>query len=268
MMMKTVGVVALLFVASVALPAPPQQVAPEVRGELFEQLLASRPDLLECVKGEAGGEEAAREEVTAGEMDLNGDGRPEFEVGLAGRCACGEHNCSTWVFRKVRGGYELLLEGDGFSLSPMKSATNGYLDLLVETRDSAAAVVRTHYKFDGREYREFRSDLVSVETGEAKPAQRRVRFGRGRSSATVRGRVSPGFPDTYLIGARAGQTVNVRLAAARTAVTFSVMSPGGGGLLIGNVRDWGGTLRESGDYYILVNTDEGERAYTLTITIR
>jgi hypothetical protein len=268
MIAKTVSVLALLFVASAAPPGGPERVAPKVRRELLEQLLASRPDLRECVKGEAGGEEAAREEVTAGGLDLNRDGRPEFEIGLAGRCACGEHNCSTWIFREVRGGYELILEGDGFSLSPLKSVTNGYLDLMVETRDSAAAVVRMHYKFDGRQYSEFRSDMVSVETGEAKPAQRRVRFGRGHSSATVRGKVSPSLPDTYLVGARVGQTMTVRLGAAGKAITFSVMSPSARGLLSGNTRDWGGPLGESGDYYILVNAGEGAGAYALTITVR
>lgn len=246
----------------------PAQVAPEVRRELFEQVLASRPGLRECVAGEAGGLEAARAEVTAGEMDLNGDGRPEFEVGLGGTCACGEHNCSTWVFSRVKGVYELLLESDGFSLSPLTSATKGYLDLLVETRESTAAVVRTYYKFDGHEYLEFRSDLLNVETGVRKPAQRRVRFGRGRSSATVRGAASLGFPDMYLIDARAGQTMAVRLEAARKAITFSVMGPAGSGLLSGNVRDWGGALREQGDYHVIVSAAEGAGAYVLHISIR
>ena len=50
-------------------------------------MLPSRPRLRECVAGEAGGLKAAREEVKAGVMDLNGDGRPEFEVGLGGTCA-------------------------------------------------------------------------------------------------------------------------------------------------------------------------------------
>ena len=60
----------------------------------------------------------------------------------------------------------------------------------------------------------------------------------------------------------------VRLEAASKAITFSVMSPGGRGLLSGNVRDWGGALRETGDYYVTVSAGEGASAYALTVTIR
>ena len=64
--------------------------------------------------------------------------------------------------------------------------------------------------------------IVHHETGESKPAYRRVQFKRGMSSTTVQGKVSIAMPDTYLVGARAGQVMTVQLTAPRRSVRFHV----------------------------------------------
>jgi hypothetical protein len=209
--LKVLAIIGLLFASyTFALATPPQensdnassQVTRGVRNEIFRQLMASYPEMRECVRSDAGGEDAARERLSVTPLDLNKDGRPEFEVELGGPCVCGEHNCSIWIFRKAGDEYDQIFEGDGFGLTALKTSTNGYKDLRIGAHDSAAVEARTYYKFNGRVYSEFRSELVNHETGERKPAQRRVRFATGSSSATVRGKASLGFPDIYRVRAR------------------------------------------------------------------
>jgi hypothetical protein len=190
-------------------------------------------------------------------------------VGLSSPCACGMVNCSIYLYRQSRNGYELILdEASGFGLEVLKTSSNGYADVRVEARDTAATTVQTSYKFDGKQYRESRSLIVHRETGETKPAYRRVQFKRGASSTTVSGKVSIALPDTYLVGARAGQTMTVQLTAPSKSVRFLLMSPTTRSLMDDNSRSWTGTLPETGDYTILVDSDSRGATYSMTISIK
>jgi hypothetical protein len=108
----------------------------------------------------------------------------------------------------------------------------------------------------------------NMETGEVKPASRRVQFPRGSMSTIVSGRVSPGFGDTYLIGARAGQKMSVRLTRGGKAISFLVLSPGAKQLMIDQAKTWTGELPESGDYQVLVDADERGGIYTMSIAVK
>ncbi|MCR6679000.1 hypothetical protein NVV43_26255, partial [Escherichia marmotae] len=79
-------------------------------------------------------------------------------------------------------------------------------------------------KFDGKQYREARSTITQVETGETKPSSRRLQFKRGMSSTTVQGKVSIALPDTFIVGARAGQVMSVQLTAPSRSVRFMLMT--------------------------------------------
>lgn len=75
--------------------------------------------------------------------DLNGDGKPEWLIGL-----CGNHDCSGWIYRKVGERYEMIFSsyvGDPVALS---TSSNGYRDL--ETGNGTYVTI---YKFDGRHYK-------------------------------------------------------------------------------------------------------------------
>ena len=249
-------------------PAP-QQVNARVRQELLAQLLKDRADLVECLAQEGPGRKAEYlANVSVEAVELNGDGRPEYFVEPQGGCDCGAHNCDLFVYRHVGGGYELMLEGNGVGLAAEKTFSNGYADISVEAQGSALTRFRTYYKFGGRGYRESRSDVINMETGEVKPAARRLRFPAGATSAVAEGRATLGFGDTYLVGARAGQQMTLRLAAANKSVTLIVMTPNAKALLADNVTTWSGTLPESGDYRILIDADERGGAYKLTVSIR
>lgn len=246
-----------------------QEPSAELRNQLFKQVLSDFRDLRECIEQEEGGVRTAHENMTVEARDLNHDGVPEYEVQLSGACACGAVNCSIYIYRKTAQGFETILdEASGLGIEVLKTSSNGYSDLRVEARDTAATRVETVYKFDGKQYREAKTMIVHVETGEAKPASRRLQFKRGASSTTVTGKVSIALPDTFLVGARAGQVMTVKLTAARKSVRFLVMSPTTRNLVADNAREWSGTLPETGDYHIIVDADERNSMYSMTISIK
>ena len=236
-----------------------REASKDVRGKLFKQVMADFPDVRECV---------TEENLTVMEVDLNHDGVPEYDVESSGPCVCGMVNCLIWLYRPTTNGYELILDGaSGFGLDVLKTSTNGYADVRVEARDNAAVVTQYTYKFDGKQYREGRAMMVHMGTGESKPATRRVQFSRGASSATVQGKVSLGFSDTLLVGARAGQVMTLQLTAARPSVKFMIMTSTTT-MLADNKRSWTGKLPETGDYLILVDTDDKTSTYSITVSIK
>ena len=259
----------LLIIISLFSGWQEREVPKEIRSKLFKQVLADYPDVRECVEKEEGGTRKAEEDMTVTEVDVNRDGVSEYEVELSGQCTCGMVNCSIYLYRQSAAGYESLLpDAAGLGLELLKTTTNGYRDLQIDYRDTAATQGSTTYKFDGKQYREARSTITQVETGETKPAFRRLEFKRGSSSTTVQGRVSIALPDTFLLGARAGQVMTVQLTAPRKSVKFMVMTSKTTQLLAGNTRSWTGTLPETGDYHIVVDADEKPSTYTMTVTIK
>lgn len=241
----------------------------DLRAQLFNQVLSDFKDLRECMEQEEGGLRKAQENMTIEELDLNRDGVNEYEVEMSGPCACGMVNCSIYIYRKTAQGFEAILDdAAGLGVELLKTSSNGYRDLLVTARDTAATQAETVYKFDGKRYRDVKNTLVQVETGERKPAFRRLQFKRGTSETTVQGKVSIALPDTYLVRARAGQVMTVKLSAPRKVVRFLVMSPSTRSLVADNARDWSGVLDETGDYTIIIDSDARNSAYSMTVSIK
>ena len=266
----TVAFIALnCLVFAVAGKAQQHDDKQELRARLFNKVLADYKELRECMEQEEGGLRKAQENMNVEELDLNNDGVKEYEVEMSGPCACGMVNCSIYIYRKAGQGLESILDdAAGLGVELLKTSTNGYRDLLITARDTAATRAETVYKFDGTRYRESKNTLVHVETGESKPASRRLQFKRGTSQATVQGKVSIALPDTYLVGARAGQVMTVKLTAPRKAVRFLVMSPSTRSLVVDNARDWTGVLDESGDFTIIVEADARSSVYSMTVSIK
>ena len=254
---------------ALTLPALQGEPAKLVRAKLFKQILVDDSELRECLKEQEGGARAAEEGMTVEARDLNHDGIKEYEVQFSGACSCGAQNCTIYLYRANSEGFESILENaSGLGIELLRTSSNGYADLQINAHDTAATESRTRYKFDGKQYREAQTTLVHLETGESKPAFRRVQFARGSSSATVQGKVSIALPDTLLVGARAGQVMSVQLTAPRKSVRFLVMSPTTRNLVADNVRTWTGTLPETGDYTIIVHADERGGTYSMTISIK
>jgi hypothetical protein len=102
--------------------------------------------------------------------------------------------------------------------------------------------------------------------------RKRLRFAKGKSSATVSGGVIRGDQDTYLIGARQGQTMGVVITSPEKNAVFQVQAPDGEFLQNAGEEDdatnWTGNLPESGDYKIVVGGTRGNASYRLTVSIR
>jgi hypothetical protein len=82
-----------------------------------------------------------------------------------------------------------------------------------------------------------------------------IRFKKGASSATVKGRIMGYQAVDYVLGARAGQTMSVSLKTNSGANYFIVLPPGSdaaiaSGETLGN--KWSGTLPADGEYKIRV----------------
>lgn len=92
----------------------------------------------------------------------------------------------------------------------------------------------------------------------------RISFSRGATSATVKGTVAKGGPDFYLVGARAGQTMTIKVTGQ---VSFGVDSPEGRLTEDDGNTNWSAELPADGDYKIKVFSSGGAQNYSLTVSI-
>jgi hypothetical protein len=243
-------------------------VAPSLRRQLVAQVLKDDPDLQDCVKSMTPGEESTFSKEAAIEaVDLNHDGQNEYRIWGQGSCACGAQNCSVWIYERTADGFDLIFNSMGVTFNIGKTRHNGFDDLVVNTHDSAATQYRTSYMFDGRKYKEYRNDFVNLDTGQVKPGERHIHFKRGTSSAILQGTVSLGFPDTYVIGAKGGQTMSIVITGRQNAVSFTIMDANTNTIALDQHTSWTGTLPTSGNYRILVSADRGG-AYGMTVSVQ
>jgi len=110
--------------------------------------------------------------------------------------------------------------------------------------------------------------------GQAKPE--RVRFSRGASSITLRGRIVGYGTKDYVISAKAGQVMKLHLSTTNSYTNFFIYSINGRQPDMPDItNDWSQKLSESGDYVIRVfmmragARKKGAAAdYTLSISIQ
>ena len=101
---------------------------------------------------------------------------------------------------------------------------------------------------------------------------KRVRFARGRTSATLKNSVIRGTRDRYLVEARAGQKMTVSINSVERNAVFAIYAPSHdtleGASEHQEVKNWSGKLPESGDYVIEVGGTRGNATYRLTVSVR
>jgi hypothetical protein len=89
--------------------------------------------------------------------------------------------------------------------------------------------------------------------------KQRVRFAKGASSATVSGTVRGYEYRDYIVGARAGQTISVKLNSRNTFTVLAIFTPDGDDLEGAmQTRDFNGELPVNGDYVIRVGMMRAE----------
>ena len=101
---------------------------------------------------------------------------------------------------------------------------------------------------------------------------KRIRFAKGRHSATVSNSVVRGDRDTYILGAGAGQMMTVGIKSLEDNAVFQIENPDGEYLDGAGETDDATTfysqLPDKGDYKIIVGGTRGNASYKLTVSIK
>jgi hypothetical protein len=83
-------------------------------------------------------------------------------------------------------------------------------------------------------------------------APQRVRFHSGHSSATLKGRIVGFDTKDYVVGAKAGQVMDLHLSSSNQSTYFVIYSINGRATDMNETTVWSENLSESGDYLIRV----------------
>ena len=96
---------------------------------------------------------------------------------------------------------------------------------------------------------------------------KQIRFERGRTTAVIKDTVRLCTAHEYYLRASGGQLMSVNLATGKRT-SFSIYAPTGD-IIEGadGVKEWSGSLPETGQYIINISTDV-TAAYTLEVNIR
>ncbi|TCO71567.1 hypothetical protein [Rhodovulum euryhalinum] len=98
----------------------------------------------------------------------------------------------------------------------------------------------------------------------------RVRFDAGASGAELTGTLSPGGSARYVLGAKDGQNLYVRVATGDAGVSYQIFNPDGTFLLeqMTPDREYRGQLWQSGDHVVeVINRGGGTAAYNVIFGI-
>ena len=114
--------------------------------------------------------------------------------------------------------------------------------------------------------------LASTISVNAQVTNKRIKFKKGESSATIEGSVIRGERDTYLVGANKNQTMIVTIMSIEDNAVFQIVDRETGYYLEGageldDAKRWEGTLPSKGDYEIVVGGTRGNAEYTLKVFI-
>jgi hypothetical protein len=101
------------------------------------------------------------------------------------------------------------------------------------------------------------------------PGPTRIRFEPGATSTTVAGHIGQSGIDRYVLGALAGQTMEVRITSPDNDVLLDIWGADGTVLKRHAVGEayWAGRLPATQDYFIGAVSVGGETNYLLTVTI-
>jgi hypothetical protein len=105
---------------------------------------------------------------------------------------------------------------------------------------------------------------------EPETTTQRVKFDAGSSGAELTGRLAPGASTRYLLGAKNGQDLYVRVATSAPDVSYQIMNPDGSFLLdqMSPDNEYRGELWQSGDHVIeVINRGSGTASYNVIFGI-
>ena len=101
---------------------------------------------------------------------------------------------------------------------------------------------------------------------------KRIKFAKGKSSATVRDSVLRDEVNYYLVKVGTGQRMTIKITSVANNASFRILKPSGeyvqGAGEMDDPKDWSGETAEPGDYKIEVGADRGNATYRLTVSAR
>jgi hypothetical protein len=108
----------------------------------------------------------------------------------------------------------------------------------------------------------------------AQGVRKKVRFAKGGTSTVIKGAVIRAESDRYLVSARKGQTMTVKITSLEGNAVFRIYFSGEMESLTGGAADegstsWTGSLPADNDEYVIVVTPtRGNASYTLRISVK
>jgi hypothetical protein len=111
--------------------------------------------------------------------------------------------------------------------------------------------------------------LFSISTEAQTGITKKVRFARGKSSIVVKGAIVRGTEDRYIVSAKKGQTMSVKISSLEKNANFTVYFAGEQESLEGSVEatKWTGKLSDDNNYVIVVGASRGNATYSLLIGV-
>lgn len=101
--------------------------------------------------------------------------------------------------------------------------------------------------------------------------QERVGFASGSSDARLQGGLQPGKSRRYLLNARDGQYLNLRVMVQEAPLTYRIYNPDKSPLLgdMTTSKDYRGQLFQSGDHVIeVINSTNAPSSYELLVAVK
>jgi len=116
---------------------------------------------------------------------------------------------------------------------------------------AAGNLAQTEFFIDGRDNSSF---LASASTGAGETDTVRVRFDAGSTGAELSGHLAPGATRRYVLGARDGQFLYVRVAPWSGSLEYQIFNPDNSFLLdrVSARQEYRGQLWQSGDHVVEV----------------
>jgi hypothetical protein len=107
--------------------------------------------------------------------------------------------------------------------------------------------------------------MILVLSASASLAQTRIAFKRGKSSATVSGRLSANASRVYVVAAREGQTMKL---ATKGDVSYEILGKNYASMMSGSPDFSEYNLVKTGDFQIKITSNQKATNFTLTVTIK
>lgn len=132
---------------------------------------------------------------------------------------------------------------------------------------AAGNLAQTEFFIDGRDNSSF---LSSASTGAGETDTVRVRFDAGSTGAELSGHLAPGATRRYVLGARDGQFLYVRVAPWSGSLEYQIFNPDNSFLLdmISARQEYRGQLWQSGDHVVeVINRSNATVSYNVVVSI-